>query len=298
LNVFERAILATLPVIPRPVMRLLSARYIAGETLAEALAVLKSLQDRSYPGVIDILGEDIADEAEARSVLNTYLAAATALHEHGLDSYVSVKPTHLGLNVSRDLCEELYDTLLRHCAPLDMMVRVEMEDYTTTDETLAVFRALRPKHERVGLVLQSRLFRTADDVAALPAECDVRMVKGIYLEPAEVAHTTPEPIRDAFVQLTESLLASGHTVAIATHDARLADRLLERQAALGIADERTYFEVLLGVQEKLWSTWKARGKVVRAYVPYGPQWRAYSQRRLRKNPEILRHLIKATLRLS
>jgi proline dehydrogenase len=278
-------------------MRLLSARYIAGETIDEALAVLQSLQDRSYPGVIDILGEDIADEAEARGVLKTYREAASALHDRRLDSYVSVKPTHFGLNVSPDLCEELYDALLQHCAALDMMVRVEMEDHTTTDETLAIFRALRAKHERVGVVLQARLFRTADDVAALPAECDIRMVKGIYLEPAEVAHTTPEPIRDAFVQLTELLLTNGHTVAIATHDARLADRVLERQARIGIPDERTYFEVLLGVQEKLWSTWKARGKAVRAYVPYGPQWRAYSQRRLRKNPEILRHLIKATLRL-
>ena len=168
----------------------------------------------------------------------------------------------------------------------------------TTDDTLAIFHTLRSRHDNVGIVLQSRLFRTPDDVAALPEECDVRMVKGIYLEPAEIAHTTPDPIRQAFIDLTDTLLRAGHTVAAATHDAAMADAVLERQRAAGVPDERTYFEVLLGVQEPLWERWRQRGKTVRAYVPYGPEWRAYSQRRLRKNPEILRHLIKATLRLS
>lgn len=298
MNVFERAVLSALPAIPRPLMRRLSARYIAGETIEEALAKLTQLQERGFPGVLDILGEDVADEAEAREVLRTYQAAATAASERGLDSYVSIKPTHFGLRISRDLCEELYGQLLEHCAEIGVFARVEMEDHSTTDDTLAIFHSLRARYDNVGIVLQSRLFRTADDVASLPEQCDVRMVKGIYLEPAEIAHTTPEPIRQAFVDLTDTLLRAGHTVAAATHDAAMADAVLERQQAAGIPDERIYFEVLLGVQEPLWERLKQRGKTVRAYVPYGPEWRAYSQRRLRKNPEILRHLIKATLRLS
>lgn len=297
-NLLERAVLSALPAIPRPLMRQLSARYIAGETIEEALDKLRGLQGRGYQGVLDILGEDVADEAEARDVLRTYQEAATAASEAGLDSYVSVKPTHLGLRLSRDLCEELYADLLQHCSQIGVFARVEMEDHSTTDDTLAIFHALRARFDNVGIVLQSRLFRTSADVDALPESCDVRMVKGIYLEPAEIAHTTPDPIRQAFVDLTETLLKRGHTVAVATHDGAMADAVLERQAAAGVAEERTYFEVLLGVQERLWAEWKQRGKCVRAYVPYGPEWRAYSQRRLRKNPEILRHLIKATLRLS
>ena len=298
MNLLERAVLSALPAIPRPLMRQLSARYIAGETLEEALGKLRGLQARGFLGVLDSLGEDVADEAEARDVLRTYQEAATAASEAGLDSYVSIKPTHFGLRISRDLCEELYADLLSHCASIGVFARVEMEDHSTTDDTLEIFRSLRARFDNVGIVLQSRLFRTPEDVAALPESCDVRMVKGIYLEPAEIAHTQPEPIRQAFIDLTDTLLRSGHTVAVATHDPVMADAVLERQAAANVAEERTYFEVLLGVQERLWEDWKARGKTVRAYVPYGPEWRAYSQRRLRKNPEILRHLIKATLRLS
>jgi len=297
-NLLERAVLSALPAIPRPLMRQLSARYIAGETVEEALDKLRELQTLGFQGVLDILGEDVADEAEARDVLKTYQEAASAAAEAGLDSYVSVKPTHLGLRLSRDLCEELYADLLQHCAGLGVFARVEMEDHSTTDDTLAIFAALRARFDNVGIVLQSRLFRTPDDVAALPEACDVRMVKGIYLEPADIAHTQPGPIREAFIDLTDTLLRAGHTVAVATHDSVLADAVLQRQEAAGVPAERTYFEVLLGVQEPLWKRWKARGKLVRAYVPYGPEWRAYSQRRLRKNPEILRHLIKATLRLS
>ena len=192
MNLLERAVLATLPAIPRPLMRRLSARYIAGETIEEALAKLESLQGRGFPGVLDILGEDVADEAEAREVLGTYQAAATAAAERGLDSYVSIKPTHFGLRISRDLCEELYDQLLAHCATIGVFARVEMEDHSTTDDTLAIFHSLRSRHDNVGIVLQSRLFRTPDDVAALPEECDVRMVKGIYLEPAEIVSRTRE----------------------------------------------------------------------------------------------------------
>lgn len=297
MNVLERAVLSTLPAVPKPIMRRLSARYIAGERLDEAIAKLESLQARGFPGVLDILGEDVADEAEARDVLQTYSEAATAVHAKGLDSYVSVKPTHFGLRISRDLSQELYEELCAHCADIGVFCRVEMEDHTTTDDTLQIFAALRAKFDNVGIVLQARMFRTPDDIAALPPECDVRMVKGIYLEPAEIAHTEPGPIRDAFIEQTATLLRGGHTVAVATHDRAMADAVLAKHAETGVPDDRTYFEVLLGVQEKLWEVLRGRGKTVRAYVPYGPDWRAYSLRRLKYNPEILRHVIKATLRL-
>ncbi|MEM6672780.1 MAG: proline dehydrogenase family protein [Planctomycetota bacterium] len=295
MNTLERAVLATLPHVPKPVMRRFASPYIAGETLEEAIAELARLQGLGFPGILDVLGEDVADEAEARAALATYRDGATAIQGAGLDSYVSVKPTHFGLRLSRELCASLYEELCTHCAELGVFVRVEMEDRTTTDDTLDLFRSLRARFTNVGVVLQARLHRTADDIAALPDDCDVRMVKGIYLEPAEVAHTERSAIRDAFVELTNDLLRRGHTVAVASHDDEVVERVLAQQKELGIADERTYWEVLKGVRPKMWDALRARGQTVRVYLPYGPDWKAYSLRRFKENPEILRHVMKAAL---
>jgi len=296
MGILDRLVIATLPAVPRPIMRRLSDRYIAGETLADALGRLANLKSRGYPGVLDILGEDVTDETAARDVATAYEGGASAIHAAGIDAYVSIKPTHMGLRISEELCEELYGQVLAHCKPLGQMVRVEMEDHTTTDATLAIFKRLHAVHDNVSIVLQSRLFRTADDIDALSPACDVRIVKGIYLEPAEIAHTEYDDIRASLVTCTERLFDRGHTVAIGTHDEVAADRILQYAAEKSIDRERYYFEVLLGVQAPLWERWKAAGNVVRVYVPYGPEWRSYSQRRLRKNPEILGHIIRNVFR--
>jgi len=296
MSVLDRAALATLPVLPRWLMRRLAARYIAGEELADALRTLAGLKSRGFSGIIDVLGEDVLDEAAARAVVSGYRAAASAVAERGLDVYVSVKPTHLGLRLSEELCFQLYDELAAHCGRLALGLRVEMEDNTTTDATLRVFERLRARHARVGIVLQSRLLRTPADIARLaPGPLWVRMVKGIYLEPAEIAHTEPGPIREAYVEDARLLLARGARLCFATHDELLAERLSALCRELGVAREHYEFQVLLGVREGLWQKWHAAGERVRVYVPFGPEWRAYSTRRLRKNPEIFRHVMRDLL---
>jgi proline dehydrogenase len=293
MGLLESSIVQTLPLVPRPVMRLLASRYIAGEHLTDAIAAMRRFSDRGYPGIVDILGEDVADEAEAREVLATYRAAASAVKAEGLDSYVSVKPTHFGLRTSEDLCRKLYSDLATHCAELGLFVRVEMEDNTTTDATLRIFEALRGEHDNVGIVLQSRLYRTLADVDALaPGPLDVRIVKGIYLEPASIAHTDPGAIRAAFVDLTQKLLERGARVCLATHDDPLAEDLLQLVREHDLGPDDYELQVLMGVQEPLWKRWRTEGHQVRVYVPYGPEWRAYTQRRLRKNPDIVRHVLK------
>ena len=293
MGLLDRAALATLPVLPTWLMRRLASRYIAGERLEDALAKLSELQGRGFAGILDILGEDVTGEPAARAVAATYRAAASAVAERQLDTYVSVKPTHLGLRLSEELCAQLYDELAAHCAGLALGLRVEMEDHTTTDATLRVFERLRRRHAHVGIVLQSRLLRTPADVAALaPGPLWVRMVKGIYLEPSAIAHTEAEPIRAAFVEASRLLLERGARVSFATHDELLQERLVALCARLGVGRERYEFQVLLGVREGLWSTWRAAGERVRVYVPYGPEWRPYSTRRLRKNPEIFRHVVR------
>lgn len=295
----DRLLLAVLPAMPNGLMRRLAARYIAGETLADALARLELLRSQGHPGILDILGEDVLDEQQAQLVARAYAEAAQALAARRLDCYVSVKPTHFGLRLSQESCAQRYAALAAHCAALGLFVRVEMEDHATTDGTLAVFERLRAAHANVGIVLQSRLKRTPQDIERLaPGALRVRMVKGIYLEPAEIAHTEPEPIRDAFVACSRKLFERGASISFATHDELLAERLLALVRELGVERERYEFQVLLGVREALWSQWRAQGHVVRVYVPYGPEWRPYSLRRMRKNPQILRHVVRASLRPS
>jgi len=247
---------------------------------------------------VDLLGEDVLEEPQARAVLASYLAIGQAVHERSLDAYVSVKPTHLGLRISTQLAEELYAELATELRDLGLFLRVEMEDHTTTDDTLAVFARLRADFDNVGIVLQSRLKRTLADVRALPrARVNVRMVKGIYLEPAEIAHTEPEPIRAAYLDAVRALWQRGDFVSLATHDDGLAERVfaLARELGKGVKDYE--LAVLLGVREPLRRAWRNAGHPVRVYVPFGPEWRPYSQRRLRKNPQIFRHVLRDTLGL-
>ncbi len=295
---FEKLVLAGLPYIPRPIMRRLASRYIAGETLEDALAKLRDLARRGHPGILDVLGENVRTAEEARGAARTYEEGAAALAAAKLDGYVSVKPTHLGLLLDEKLALELFSGLAARCKELGLRMRVEMEDHPTTDATLALFEALRKRFDNVGIVLQSRLFRTPKDVEALaPGPLDVRLVKGIYLEPASIAHVDPEPIRVAYVEIARKLFARGARIGLATHDEGLGERCLAVARELGVAKERYEFQVLLGVREELWERWKKAGHVVRIYVPFGPEWRAYSQRRLRKNPQILRHVMRDTLGL-
>ena len=296
MSALDRAALATLPALPTWLMRRLAARYIAGEELSEAVTTLAELATRGFSGIIDVLGEDVVGEAASRAVVRQYQAAAEAVAQKKLDTYVSVKPTHLGLRSSEELCFTLYDELARHCAGLGLRLRVEMEDHGTTDGTLRVFERLRARHAHVGIVLQSRLLRTAEDIRKLaPGPLWVRMVKGIYLEPAHVAHTEPAPIRKAYVELSRQLFERGAELSLATHDEQLQAELMALTRARGVPRARYEFQVLLGVRPALWEAWRAAGERVRVYVPYGPEWRAYSTRRLKKNPQIFRHVMKDLL---
>ena len=168
-----------------------------------------------------------------------------------------------------------------------------MEDHSTTNATLRIFEKLRSLTERVGVVLQARLLRTPADIDGIgEGPLNVRMVKGIYLEPESIAHVEPQPIRDAYFDCAVQLFERGAYVSLATHDHELADRLLAHCRAHGIGRERYELQVLMGVRERLWQAWKKKGEPVRVYVPYGADWRAYSTRRLKKNPQILRHVMR------
>ena len=239
----------------------------------------------------------MADEPKARAVARTYRDIATRVHGAGLDAYVSIKPTHFGLQLSEELCFELYADVCAHTRELGLFTRVEMEDHTTTDATLRVFARLRERFDNVGIVLQSRLFRTPADIDALPPPpVDVPDGEG-HLPRADEhrphrAGADPGRLRRLHA---EALGARRHGRA---RDPRRADgrRAHPHRPRALVGTDRYAFEVLLGVQQQLWDVWRDAGHPVRVYVPYGPEWRAYSQRRLRKNPQIVGHVMRATAR--
>lgn len=299
MSFLAKAVLGVLPHVPKPVMRIFARNYIAGETLPEAIAKLEELARRGHTGILDILGEDVTTEQESRAVVDQYAAAAEEVARRPLDCYVSVKPTHVGLRLAEELAFQQYSRLASHLERLGLFLRVEMEDATTTDATLRIFERLRALHPNVGIVLQSRLFRTLDDIRALaPGPLSVRMVKGIYLEPARIAHTEVAPIREAYVECTKLLIERRAKLSLATHDDLLAQKIVPLLEQAAYTKPEYEFQVLLGVRPELWELWKQAGHRVRVYVPYGPEWKPYSLRRMGKNPQILGHVVRASLGLA
>ncbi len=293
----HKLLTSAMPLVPRFIMRRLANKYIAGESLDEALAELRRQAAAGHPGIFDILGEGCDSESHARAAAKAYCEGASAIAAAGLDTYISIKPTHMGLDSDEGLALELYSKVAKHCAELGLFMRVEMEDHPTTDATLRIFEELRKSFERIGIVLQSRLFRTPEDIAKLaPGPLDVRLVKGIYLEPASIAHTEYEEIRNAYLAMTRQLMERGNVkLRFATHDSGMGRDLASLVAVHSVPKDMYEFQVLLGVQEPLWKEWQEEGHTVRVYVPFGPEWREYSQRRLSRNPELLKAVMRDML---
>jgi proline dehydrogenase len=287
-SLVDSAIVRLLPAVPRPVVRRISGRYIAGESLADAVRVVRRLNVEGKMATIDVLGEEVADPAEAEKIANAYRETFEAIEREGLDSNVSVKLTGLGLNVRHDVCRENLEAVVRHAAERGNFVRIDMEDSSTTDETLALYRELREAGlDNVGVVLQARLKRTLADVQALAdLKPNVRLCKGIYLEPAEIAYRDFDSIRGSFVQILEALLELGSYVGIATHDEWLVEQGERLVAERGLGREEYEFQMLLGVRESRADELVRTGHRLRVYVPYGTYWYQYSIRRLQENPKM------------
>jgi proline dehydrogenase len=213
-----------------------------------------------------------------------------ALEREGREGGISVKPTHLGLAIDHALCHASIDRLVTEAARRGRFVRIDMEDHTTTDAALAVHHDLRRRHDNVGIVLQAYLRRTLDDIAALPKESSVRLCKGIYSEPRLLVVGGYQQVRANYLRALERLIERDAWIAIATHDEWLIRESLER---LGRGARGWELQMLLGVAPMLRQRLAAEGHRIRVYVPYGPDWYDYSLRRLRENPRIAMHVVRA-----
>lgn len=297
LALLDRAIVRVLPAVPRPVVRRLSDRYIAGPNLDDALAVVRTLNEAGKLATLDVLGEEVATADEALAILVDYEEAMAAIEREGLEANCSVKLTGLGLTVDPRLCGESVRTLARLAGANGRFLRMDMEDSSTTTATLDLYRELRAEgHDNVGIVLQAMLRRTLDDVLDLvELRPNVRICKGIYVEPADIAYQGDEAIRFAFVEAMSALWEGGAKVAVATHDDWLVAEALRLIEERSLGPERYEFQMLLGVREELADELVRDGHTLRVYVPYGRQWYEYSLRRLQENPKIARYVARDTL---
>jgi len=281
--------------VPRSIVQRLSAPYIAGPTLDDARRVVARLNREGKLATVDVLGEEVVRPAEAEAVASAYHAALDAIAADRLDANVSVKLTALGLELDRDLCRSLLATVVADAAARGIFVRIDMEHSAVTDDTLLLYRELREAgRENVGVVLQSYLRRTLADVGDLAdLRPNVRLCKGIYVEPPSIAFPGRQQVRDNFLLALDALLEGGSYVAVATHDEWLLERAVERVAPL--AREQYELQMLLGVRPERAAELVAEGRRLRVYVPYGNRWYEYSLRRLQENPAVAGMVAKATV---
>jgi proline dehydrogenase len=297
-TLLDRAIVRVLPAVPRPVVKRLSQRYIAGSSLEDAVAVVKALNDAGKMATIDVLGEEITRREEATALLAEYEDVFETIEREQLDSNVSVKLTGLGLNLEHEFCRENVAKLVREAAALGNFVRIDMEDSSATAETLEIYRGLRGQGlDNVGVVLQAYMKRTLADVAELAeVRPNVRVCKGIYVEPPEVAFQEFDTIRLNFVETASALLDVGGYVAVATHDDWIIGEALALIEERGLAPEDYEFQMLLGVRPDLGDELVREGHRLRIYVPYGRRWYEYSLRRLQENPKIAGYIAVDTVK--
>lgn len=296
MSLFSRLAVTTLPLVPKFIVGRVAARYVAGATRQEALATVRHLNSQGAMATLDLLGEEVSERARAEASVEEYLCCLEEVAAQGLDSNVSIKPTMLGLKIDEGFCEASIDRLVVAAHELRNFVRIDMEDASTTDATLRIYRRLFERHGNLGVVLQAYMRRTLKDIDELPAHgANVRLCKGIYIEPRRMAWKGHDTVRWNFTAALEKLLTRGVYVGIATHDEHLACAATALVDKLGVPRDRYEFQMLLGVDEGLRSILLEQGHRLRVYVPYGVDWYAYSIRRLRENPEVAGHVLRAML---
>ena len=275
-----------------------AARFVAGESLDAAVPVLRRLNEQGLLTNTTLLGEGVRDEAETREVVAAYRELLDRIRAEGLRTNVALKLTHLGLSIDEELARRNVTELVGHAADVGNFIRIDMEESRHVDATLRIYRALRERgHENVGAVLQSYLFRSEQDLAELlPLAPNLRLVKGAYLEPPEIAYPRKSDVDAAYVRLLEASLRGDGFTAVATHDETLIEHAISFAGEHDIPREHFQFQMLYGVRSRLQLELVRRGYDVLVATPYGPEWYRYLMRRLAERPAnvlfLLRNLVR------
>jgi len=279
-------------------LRLGASRFVGGESLEEIVPVLRRLNDRGLRANTTLLGESVRDRGQTELIAAAYQDILERIAAERLDANVAVKLTQLGLDVDEELAYENLRRIVERAAELENFVRIDMESSGYVDATLRIYRRLRETgHENVGTVLQSYLYRSEGDLRALlPLRPNLRIVKGAYLEPAEVAYPHKGDVDTAYVRLVELCMSEGGFTAVATHDKRLIEHAIAFAERKGIERERFEFQMLYGVRPRLQLELVQRGFRVLVATPFGPDWYPYLMRRLAERPANVLFFVRSAIR--
>lgn len=296
----NKLIASMLPYFPKKLVWIFSKRYIAGENVADAIRVSKELNAKGIKVTIDILGEFIKDLAEAERNKGEYLELIDTIQKENIDGNYSLKPTSFGLLLDKEVCYSHIREIVAKAASYGNFIRIDMEDSPCTDMEIQLYRKLKAEFpNNVGLVFQAYLKRTLNDLQNLmdihssKHQNNYRLCKGIYVEPAEIAYKKYEEINQHFLEDLEFLLKNGVYVGIATHDKPLIDGAYKLIEKYNVPKNKYEFQMLYGVTPELRQSIVEKGHTMRVYVPYGKEWFGYSTRRLKENPKMASHIIKA-----
>jgi proline dehydrogenase len=279
--------------------RRVARHFVAGEALDDAVAAARALNRAGQMVSLDLLGENVSDEASARRSAANYLAIFDRIAAEQLDSNVSLKLTQLGLDLGVPLCEELLESIVTHAARDSNFVRVDMEGSPYTQRTIDIVKRLRARHDNVGIVVQSYLYRTEQDVRGLLAVgCRIRLCKGAYNEPPQVAFPKKKDVDANYVKLVQILLDSGIYHGIATHDPAMQQAAKDFAREQGIHRDKFEFQMLYGIRTDLQRQLLHEGYRLRIYTPYGTDWFPYFMRRLAERPANVSFFLRSLLRLS
>ncbi|KRD56269.1 L-proline dehydrogenase [Acidovorax sp. Root275] len=302
MQLLDTLVARAIPWVPRALIHKISRRYIAGDTLAEALVRVQQLNAQGFAVTLDVLGETISTLPEAQATADAYIEVLHAVQAQGLQANISIKPSALGLLLGAQQCEQLILRILEIAERHQNSVCLDMEDASCTQKEIELFGRLRARFGNVGLALQAYLLRTYQDLEPLMQRAHtLRICKGIYVEDrSHLVHDAwndRSAINEHFLKHVVRCFEAGSFVGIATHDAALIARIVERVRRDGIDRSQFEFQMLLGVCEPLRDKLRGMGFNVRIYVPFGKDWYGYSTRRLNENPRIAGHIAKALIGL-
>jgi len=297
MSLFNLLVSKTIMHVPGPIVGFFAKSYIAGEDISDAVRVTRDFNAQGIMSTIDVLGEFIKTKDDARYFKEQCLKVLDTIDQEGLNANLSLKPTQMGMLLDKEFAFQNIREIVERAVALKNFVRIDMEDISCTDDTLEFFRRLRADYPgHVGVVLQSYLRRTADDIENLAdGYLNIRLCKGIYIEPRTAAYKDPTVVNRNYTYCLEKLFSKKAYVGIATHDEKLVFEAMRLIRKYGLKRDECEFQMLLGVDEELRNIIVSQGHRLRVYVPYGKAWLPYSKRRLKENPTIAKHALRQML---
>jgi len=289
-----------LPYMPKKLIWIFSRRYIAGETIEDGLSACRQLNRQGIEVTVDLLGEFISTPEQAEDNKNKYIAIIERFTSEGIIGNFSVKPTSFGLLIDKDLCYSNIEAVVLKAVEKKTFIRIDMEDSQCVDDELEIYRRLQQKYPAtVGIVIQAYMRRTMNDLVNLDhsssngTPLNFRLCKGIYIEPKQIAYKEFDEVREHYLDDLKYMLDHKMYVGIATHDKYLVEKAMDITKEKNIDKASYEFQMLYGVTPELRSSIVKQGYKMRVYVPFGKDWFGYSTRRLKENPKMAAHIVKA-----